>query len=239
MATEIISVRVYDADGIIDSTLTPHLDIVELDTNSVVVNDAVMTWNSTTSHYQYSFTTFDPSLQYLWDIDFWAWAITRRTAFSIWWWGWWVANVGDIWNALIEDNSSVLGSFWRKFSEYGGVSHIVDRSSLDKDSKDKLDKLDNKIKEFGETLKNFKWETIDFEKIVDRLKAVIPNATTNIINSKTPADDIANEILIEWIPAIIDAVEKANELIPIYEELLDYMRKRELEYEETINAILN
>lgn len=232
MATEIISVRVYDSSGVIDSTLTPHLDIVELGSNTVVVNNEAMTWNSTTSHYQYSFTTFDQSLQYLWDIDFWVGAITRRTAFAIWGWAWsgW-SSVDDIWNAPINTYSSVPWSFWYKFSQYGGVSHVIDRSSFDEESKRELEEIRNVFKKTSDEIKS----------TIANIKPpqVVSEWKTTVVKYNDAQQNFIQEFITETIPELADKIDNLIPLLKTYEELILDFEQKEKDYEKLIEELIN
>lgn len=68
------------------------------------------------------------------------WVLFQDT--SSWGWG------GASWNDLIEDNSSVVWSFWQKFAQYGWVSHVIDRSSFDEESKKEIKSITDKLADF-------------------------------------------------------------------------------------------
>lgn len=229
MAIEIISVRVYDNNGVIDSTLTPHLDIIELGSNTVVVDNAVMIWNSTTSHYQYSFTTFDQSLQYIWDIDFWVGAITRRTAFSIWGWNNWC--VSDIWNSPIDTYSSIPWSFWYKFAQYGWVSHVIDRSSFDEESKRELEEIRKVFKKTAEEIKS----------TIANIKPpqVISEWKTTVIKYNDKQQEFIQEFITDTIPELADKIDNLIPLLKTYEELILDFEQKEKDYEKLIEELIN
>lgn len=54
---------------------------------------------------------------------------------------------------MIDNNSSVVGSFGNKFAQYGGVSHIIDRSTFDEDSKKSIQSITDKLENVVDTLK--------------------------------------------------------------------------------------
>lgn len=68
------------------------------------------------------------------------WVLFQDTSWS---WGGWVS-----WNDLIEDNSSVVWSFGQKFAQYGWVSHVIDRSSFDEESKKEIKSITDKLADF-------------------------------------------------------------------------------------------
>lgn len=63
--------------------------------------------------------------------------------------------VNDIWEAQISDYSSNIGTFWHKFAQYGGVSHVVhekgwatltiEEKELIKKNKETMDKVLSKL----------------------------------------------------------------------------------------------
>lgn len=150
-------------------------------------------------------------------------------------WGW--ATVADIWQAQIGDYSDTVGSFANKFSTYGGVSHIIDRSSLDDTSKAQLTWFKDKMEEFSNTLKEFKSNEKDFNNIVDAIKNQ-PNKTT-IVNNGWKYEETIWELLVESIPQLIDKLDEATQIIPLYEELITYMEQRENDWEKLVQDIID
>lgn len=65
----------------------------------------------------------------------------------------WIVN--DVWEAQISDYSSNIGTFWHKFAQYGGVSHVVhekgwatltiEEKELIKKNKETMDKVLSKL----------------------------------------------------------------------------------------------
>jgi hypothetical protein len=91
MATENLTIRVYDSSWGIDSSLSPIVDIFELPTNTQVVNDGAFSYSSVLMMYEYDFTTRDEAKEYICNVDFWIWATTRYASFKlevVTWGGW-------------------------------------------------------------------------------------------------------------------------------------------------------
>jgi len=147
------------------------------------------------------------------------------------------ASVADIWTAQISDYDSTPWSFANKFATYGWVSHIIDRSSLDDTSKEELKWFKDKMEEFSKTLKEFKSNEKDFNNIVDAIKNQ-PNRTT-IVNKGWNYEETIWELLVESIPQLMDKLDEATQMIPIYEELIDYMEQRENDWEKLVQDLID
>lgn len=218
-----------------DSWLIVSINVWNRDTNSLD-----FTWtcveNLTTGTYDYDFTEV-ANTDYIyvattpWYIDV-PWVLFRDTA--SWGWG---ASVADIWNAQIGDYDSTPWTFGNKFSTYGWVSHIIDRSSLDDESKKQLVWFKDKMEEFNKTLKDFKSNEKDFSSIIDAIKDN-PNRTT-IVNKWGQYEDTIWELLVESIPQLMDKLDDATQMIPLYEELLTYMEQREKDWEKLVQEIID
>lgn len=150
---------------------------------------------------------------------------------------WGGVSVADIWNAQIGDYDSIPWSFANKFSTYGWVSHVIDRSSLDDTSKSQLNWFKDKMEEFANTLKDFKSNEKDFSSIVDAIKNQ-PNKTT-IVNKGGAYEETIWELLVESIPQLMDKLDEATKMIPLYEELITYMEQRENDWEKLVQDIID
>lgn len=236
MAIETINIRVYTNSGAIDSTLSPSISIYDNSDNSIDFS-WVMSFNATLWIYQF-FPNIDSTKTYTCNVDFWVIALTRYTSFGISAsssWGW--ASVADIWNAQIGDYSSTAGTFGNKFSTYGGVSHVIDRSQLDDYSKSQLLGFKDKMEEFSKTLKEFKSNEKDFSSIVDMIKNN-PSKTT-VIKQGSQYEETIWELLAESIPQLMEKLDEATQMIPLYEELINYMDTREKDWEKLVEDIIN
>lgn len=152
-------------------------------------------------------------------------------------WGWWGVSVQDIWTAQIGDYDSIPWSFANKFATYWGVSHVIDRSSLDDTSKLELKWFKDKMEEFAKTLKEFKSNEKDFNNIVDAIKN--QSNKTTIVNKGWAYEETIWELLAESIPQLIDKLDEATQMIPLYEELITYMEQRENDWEKLVQDIID
>ena len=198
------------------------------------------TWNwvevSNTWAYNFSFTEA-PNINYTWIASTpWLQNITW-SLFATWgsWWTW--ISVSDIWGAQISDYDDTPWSFANKFSQYGWVSHVIDRSSLDDASKLELKWFKDKMEEFAKTLKDFKSNEKDFNNIVEAIKNQ-PNKTT-IVNKGWQYEETIWELLVESIPQLMDKLDEATQMIPLYEELINYMEQREKDWEQLVQDIID
>ena len=133
----------------------------------------------------------------------------------------------DIWTAQISDYSWKVWSFANKFEHYWGVSHVIDRSSLDEESIKRIDEIkellkDNKvnidydkIKEHILLVNSHKYNDSDIIKEIQWLRRIV---TDGIINKKPIVTTINNpswiwdDILVELVPEIIDIKENVQSL---------------------------
>lgn len=81
MVTEVINIRVYNATGGIESSLSPYIEIFDNSDNSLDFS-GTMTWNSTLKQYQFS-PSIDETKTYTANVDFGSWAITRYASFGV------------------------------------------------------------------------------------------------------------------------------------------------------------
>lgn len=219
-----------------DSWLTVNITINNRDTNATL-ETWVATENGTTATYDYDFSGAD-NVDYIYIASVSGYNDIKGAVFyeaASGGWGW--ASVADIWSAQIGDYSGSAGSFANKFEQYGWVSHVIDRSSLDDDSKKQLVWFKDKMEEFAKTLKDFKSNEKDFNNIVDAIKNQ-PNKTT-IVNKGWQYEETIWELIVEWIPQIIDKLDEATQIIPIYEELLEYMEQREKDWEQLVQDLID
>jgi hypothetical protein len=128
------------------------------------------------------------------------------------WGGWGGASVADIWNAQINDYSSTIGSFWYKFSQYWGVSHVihdskwaelsVDEKALIKENKELMVKVLAKLNE------EKKLSPDEISKISSWIKPIaIP---PQIIDNTSPKIIKLFESLKSWIDLIAKPKEEDN-----------------------------
>lgn len=64
-----VYVAYYGVDGNRSTTYTPSISIYDLPDNTLIVTDT-MSYNSTIGQYEYDFSAFDPTKEYLANIDF-------------------------------------------------------------------------------------------------------------------------------------------------------------------------
>lgn len=219
------------------SWLTVNVEIRNRTTNAVL-ESGVAVENGTTATYDYDFD-WDDNTDYIYIASV-SWLNTIKGAVfyeaaSGWWGG--GASVSDIWTAQISDYSWTPWSFANKFEQYGGVSHVIDRSSLDDVSKAELKSFKEKMDEFNKTLKEFKSNEKDFDKIVEAIKNN-PSKTT-IVNKDSKYEETIWELLVESLPQLIEKLDSATEIIPLYEELINYMDAREKDWEQLVEDIIN
>lgn len=144
------------------------------------------------------------------------------------WGGWWGAS----WNDLIADNSSITWSFGAKFAEYGWVSHVIDRSSFDKESADRISNIE-------EELKNAK------DSLIAAIKAIKVDAPTIVSEGKTTVikyndaqQTFIQEFITETIPELADKIDNLLPLLKDYEAIIAHLEQKELEYEQLISDII-
>ena len=93
------------------------------------------------------------------------------------------------------------------------------------------------MEEFSKTLKEFKSNEKDFDNIVDAIKNQ-PNRTT-IVNKGWNYEETIWELLVESIPQLMDKLDEATQMIPIYEELITYMEQREKDWEKLVQDLID
>lgn len=195
--------------------------------NTWIANEVGSTWV-----YIYTFTedgisdyTYIAKCSWYRDLG---WAVFNSSSGS---WSW--SSVADIWNAPIESYSSVVWSFWQKFSQYGWVSHIIDRSTFDEESK----------KEIEAIRKSFKDATDEIQKSIANIKVpqpqVISEWKTTVIKYNDKEQKFIQEFITETIPLLADKIDNLIPLMQTYEELLIDYDNREKEYIKVLEDIIN
>lgn len=140
--------------------------------------------------------------------------------------GWWIS-----WDDLIENNSSVVGSFWQKFSQYGGVSHVIDRSSFDEASKKELEDIKSSMKKISE----------DIQKSIANIKPpqIVSEWKVSVIKYNDAQQNFIQEFITETIPELADKIDNLIPLLKTYEELILDFEQKEKDYEQLIEELIN
>lgn len=174
------------------SWLTVNVTINNRDTNATLE-----TWvaieNGTTATYDYDFSGAD-NVDYIYIASVSGYNDIKGAVFyeaASGGWGW--ASVADIWSAQIGDYSGSAGSFANKFEQYGGVSHVIDRSSLDEESKKEIKSIIDKLAEVDTTL-----------KVAPKIETKYIESTREIVRiEKVPIPQQDNKalanIIIKWL----------------------------------------
>ncbi len=139
---------------------------------------------------------------------------------------WWIS-----WDDLIENNSSVVGSFWQKFSQYGGVSHVIDRSSFDEASKKELEDIKSSMKKISE----------DIQKSIANIKPpqIVSEWKTTVVKYNDAQQNFIQEFITETIPELADKIDNLIPLLKTYEELILDFEQKEKDYEKLIEELIN
>ncbi len=140
-------------------------------------------------------------------------------------------SIADIWEAQISDHDWVAWSFANKFSQYGWVSHVIDRSKFDEESKLEIEKI---RKEFRSTAEKIK-------EAVSNIKPpqVISEWKTTVIKYNDKEQKFIQEFITETIPLLADKIDNLIPLMKSYEELLLDYEKKEEEYIQALEDIIN
>ena len=135
------------------------------------------------------------------------------------------------WDDLIENNSSVPWSFWYKFSQYGWVSHVIDRSSFDETSKKELEKLRNSFKKTAE----------DIQKSIANIKPpqIVSEWKTTVIKYDDKSQKFIEDFITDTIPELADKIDNLIPLLKTYEELILDFEQKEKDYEKLIEELIN
>ena len=151
------------------------------------------------------------------------WVLFQDT--SSWGWGW------ASWNDLIEDNSSVIWSFWQKFAQYGWVSHVIDRSSFDEASKKELEDIKSSMKKISE----------DIQKSIANIKPpqIVSEWKTTVVKYNDAQQNFIQEFITETIPELADKIDNLIPLLKTYEELILDFEQKEKDYEKLIEELIN
>jgi len=116
--------------------------------------------------------------------------------------------IEKIWEAQIWDYSDVIGSFANKFSNYGWVSHVIDRSSLDEESKKEIKAITDKLEEVNTSLKvapKIETKYIESTKEIVRVeKVAIPtndskSTTKVIVKWLKELNNTLSSIIVKWL----------------------------------------
>jgi hypothetical protein len=221
------------------SWLTVNVEIRNRTTNAVL-ETGVAIENGTTATYDYDFEWAD-NADYIYIASVSGLNDIRGAVFyeapSGWGGGGW-ASVTDIWTAQITDYSSTVGSFAEKFANYGGVSHVIDRSTFDEESRKRLDALVKAL----ENKKEVVTKAFDEKKLDDIIASI--NAIKNIpapkkdldisvlrwlINSIPKPEVVDNsfteDILVEWIPSIMDNIQLIADTLKEKDEMSSAIEK--------------
>ena len=83
MSAELINIKVFTYTGVVDTSLSPVIDIYNTTDSASEVIAWSMIFNSTLGRYQFLFTNFDRNKEYVCDVDCWVWAMTRYLSFGI------------------------------------------------------------------------------------------------------------------------------------------------------------
>ncbi len=81
MVVNPINIRVYNATGGIESSLSPYIEIFDNSDDSLDFS-WTMSWNATLKQYQF-FPLIDETKTYTANVDFGSWAITRYVSFGV------------------------------------------------------------------------------------------------------------------------------------------------------------
>ena len=135
-------------------------------------------------------------------------------------WGWGGASVSDIWTAQIWDYSWTPWSFANKFEQYGGVSHVIDRSQLDEESRKSIQDIQEEFKKTKDAIGNM---------IKDIKPQVVSEWKTTVVKYNDAQQNFIQEFITETIPELADKIDNLIPLLKTYEELiLDFEQKERL-----------
>jgi hypothetical protein len=148
---KIFSTQFITTDNVILDSLTGvTITIIEIaedwTTASVVVNNQPCI-NATHGFYRYYFSEMqDKDYEYYFNPN------DTRAIISSGFIPKYSRTIENVWNAQISDYSGSAWSFATKFEQYGWVSHVIDRSSLDAESARKLDEMKKSLDSTKEDL---------------------------------------------------------------------------------------
>lgn len=191
--------------------------------NSWTANEVGSTWV-----YIYTFTE-DGTSDYTYIAQCQWYKDLGGAVFNQWGSGW--SSVADIWNAPIDAYSSVPWSFWYKFSQYGGVSHVIDRSSFDEASKKELEDMRAAFKKLSE----------DIQKSIANIKPpqIVSEWKTTVVKYNDTQQNFIQEFITETIPELADKIDNLIPLLKTYEELILDFEQKEKDYEQLIEELIN
>lgn len=162
--------------------------------------------------------------------------------------GWSGASVADIWTAQISDYDSTPWSFANKFAQYGGVSHVIDRSTFDEESKKRLDALIKALEEKKEVVTNAFDET-KIDKIISSIQdiknlpikkdtdiAVLRGLIASIPKPEAVDNSFSEEMLVEWLPAMMDDINNIYKILKEKEEVSSAIESTLIEEIDRKNA---
>lgn len=156
-----------------------------------------------------------------------------------------VANGGGSstmsWNDLIQDYSSIVGSFGHKFSQYWGVSHVVERNSFDEEGKKKFKEIEEQLNWIKLLIDKINSTPIkDIETLIKQL-ASTSNWKTTVVKTVDANSEFTAWMVAELLPELLKKLEEldwVDEVKKTYEELIKYLEKREAEYESLIDSFI-
>lgn len=192
-------------------------------TNSWTANEVGSTWVYIYTFIEDGTSDYTYIAQCTWYKDL-GWAVFNSSSS-----GW--SSVADIWNAPIEAYSSTPWSFWQKFSQYGGVSHVIDRSSFDEASKKELEDMRASFKKLSE----------DIQKSIANIKPpqIVSEWKTTVVKYNDAQQNFIQEFITETIPELADKIDNLIPLLKTYEELILDFEQKEKDYEQLIEELIN
>lgn len=135
------------------------------------------------------------------------------------------------WSDIIDDNDDIAWSFGNKFSQYGWVSHVIDRSSFDETSKKELEDLRNSFKKTAE----------DIQKSITNIKPpqIVSEWKTTVIKYDDKSQKFIEDFITDTIPELADKIDNLIPLLKTYEELILDLEQKEKDYEKLIEELIN
>lgn len=95
-----------------------------------------------------------------------------------------------------------------------------------------------KLELFSKALDKIK--TVDVERFENAMSSInsLKNVPPQIIKTESKYEETIGELLSESIPLLIEKLDDATQLIPLYEEMLTYMEKREKDWESLVEELI-